>query len=85
MKLWYVAAAVLIVNMPFGYWRASVRKFSLPWALAIHVPVPIVIALRYFSGLGFQLYTFPIVVGAYFLGQTLGARFRGSKVRGSAP
>jgi hypothetical protein len=25
-----VAAGVLVLNLPFGYWRGGVRKFSLP-------------------------------------------------------
>jgi hypothetical protein len=76
-NLWMVAAAVLLLNLPFGFWRASVRKFSLPWILAVHFPVPCVIALRILSGLGWQLRTFPVMVGAFFTGQFLGGRMRG--------
>ncbi len=72
MSLWDVAALVLIVNLPFGYWRANAGKFSRQWFLAVHLPVPIVIALRLLSGLGFQLYTFPVMIGAFFLGQYIG-------------
>ena len=75
-KLLIIAIAVVLLNLPFGFWRAGTRKFSLPWILAVHLPVPFVIALRIGSGLGFQLYTFPVMIGAYFTGQFLGGRAR---------
>lgn len=73
MNLFLDALMVLILNLPFGYWRQNVRKFSLQWILAIHIPVPVVIAIRILSGLGFQLYTYPVLVGAFFLGQFAGS------------
>ena len=77
-RLLLVALAVCLLNIPFGYWRASVRKFSWQWILAIHLPVPIVVLLRIYSGLGWQLLTFPIIIGAFFLGQFSGAKLRGA-------
>jgi len=72
MKLWIIGAIVLLFNIPFGYWRANVKKFSLGWILSIHVPVPFIIALRFLSGLGFAFITYPVLVGAFFLGQLAG-------------
>jgi hypothetical protein len=72
MKLAAISAAVLLLNLPFGYWRAGARKFSLRWFLAVHVPVPLVIGLRLVSGIGWQMVTFPVVIGAFFGGQFLG-------------
>ena len=74
MMLIAVILAVFVLNLPFGYWRSSARKFSLPWVLAVHLPVPGVIALRLFSGLGYELYTYPLLIGAFFAGQYAGAR-----------
>lgn len=74
MNLFYTAIIVFVLNIPFGYWRQSVRKFSLQWILAIHLPVPVVIALRFIMGLGFKFVTYPILVGAFFLGQFIGAK-----------
>jgi hypothetical protein len=74
LNLWSVAPVVLLLNLPFGFWRAGVRKFSLAWFLAIHVPIPAVVALRFWAGLGFHWTTYPPIVGAYFAGQFLGAR-----------
>lgn len=74
MTLWIVAAIVFVLNLPFGYWRSRVRRFSFPWILAIHLPVPLVIACRIFSGLGWQLISFPVMIGAFFLGQFVGGK-----------
>lgn len=74
MKFGLIAFAVFVLNLPFGYWRASERKFSRGWILSVHAPVPVVIALRLLSGMGWQLVTFPIMVGAFFSGQLLGGR-----------
>ncbi len=68
-----IAAFVLVLNIPFGYWRANVKKFSTQWFLAIHIPVPFIIALRLLSGIGFAWYTYLLLVGAFFLGQKLGS------------
>jgi hypothetical protein len=71
-----VAVGVFVVNLPFGFWRAGVRKLSLPWFVAVHAPVPLVVLMRLASGLGFQLATFPVLVGAFFAGQLAGGRLR---------
>jgi hypothetical protein len=75
-RLWIAALAVFCLNVPFGFWRAGVRKFSLPWFLAVHLPVPLVVGIRFLAGLGFQLVTYPVLVGAFFGGQYLGGRLR---------
>jgi hypothetical protein len=76
-----VTLAVFVLNLPFGYWRGQVKKFSLQWFLAVHLPVPAVIALRFAGGLGFQWFTYPFLVGAFFLGQFAGAKFAKRKRR----
>jgi hypothetical protein len=76
MKLFVVALAVFLLNLPFGYWRAGVRRFSWQWIVAIHAPVPGVVALRLASGLGFQFTTYPVLIAAFFLGQRCGGGFR---------
>jgi len=74
MNLWSVSTLVLFLNVPFGYWRASVRKFSYQWYLSIHIPVPIVIAFRILAGIGWHIVTFPVLIGAFFFGQFLGGK-----------
>ena len=71
-----VTLAILLLNLPFGYWREGVRKFSPQWFLAVHVPVPLAIGLRFAVGLGFRLATLPLFVAAFFGGQFLGGRLR---------
>ncbi len=75
INLGIVTVLTFIINMPFGYWRASVKKFSLQWFLAVHVPIPFIILMRYHFNLGFQLYTYPFLVGAFFFGQFIGAKY----------
>ncbi|MFH1920376.1 MAG: hypothetical protein ABIP48_10890 [Planctomycetota bacterium] len=79
---WSVAVAVVLVNLPFGYWRAGTQRFTLPWFVAVHAPVPLVAALRILSGLGWSLTTFPVLVAAFFTGQFLGGKFRHRQKRG---
>src|SRR6266705_3442356 len=85
MSIWIVALIVFFFNLPFGYWRASVRKFSVQWILSIHTTVPFVIALRIFSGLGWQLITFPVVISAFFGGQFVGGRVYVWRHRSAGP
>jgi len=76
MGLWTVALLVFLLNLPFGYWRASSKKFSRQWFLAVHLPVPLVVALGIYSGLGWRPASFPVLVGAFFLGQFVGGKVR---------
>lgn len=71
-----VAALTFAINVPFGWWRAGLTKFSPAWFVAIHAPVPIVVALRFELGLPFRWATLPVFVAAYFGGQFVGARLR---------
>ncbi len=81
MKLILITITVLLFNIPFGYWRAGVKKFSLQWFLAVHLPVPFIIVLRIYSGIGFAFYTYIFLVGAFFGGQQTGAFYRKKKQR----
>lgn len=72
MKLAILTLLVLIFNIPFGFWRAQVKKFSVQWFLAIHIPVPFIIFLRYYFDIGFAFYTYLLFVGAFFIGQRIG-------------
>lgn len=69
-----VALGILVVNVPFGWWRAGLRKLSPTWFVAVHAPVPIAVGLRYWTGLGFRWETLPLFVAAYLGGQMLGGR-----------
>lgn len=74
LKLMLVLLFTVAVNLPFGYWRQGLRKLSLPWFLAIHLPIPLVIALRIWLGIPYA--SVPFVIAAAVLGQWIGGRFR---------
>ena len=74
-------AATFLVNLPFGWWRAALRKLSPAWFVAIHAPVPIVIGLRWALGLPFRWAMLPLFVAAYFGGQFVGSRLRLGKLQ----
>jgi hypothetical protein len=74
ISLWEVALAVLLLNIPFGFWRDGTKRFTLPWLLAVHLPVPIVVGFRVLSTPGWRLTTFPVLIGSFFLGQFLGGK-----------
>ena len=67
---------VFALNLPFGFWRAGLKKLSPAWFVAIHAPVPLVVLLRGSFGLPFRWATLPFFVAAYFAGQAVGARLR---------
>lgn len=71
-----VAALTFAINVPFGWWRAGLRKLSPLWFVAIHAPVPLVVALRFAVGLPFRWEFLPVFAAAYFAGQYAGARLR---------
>jgi hypothetical protein len=70
----FVLLGVLLVNLPFGMWRVRAKRFSLAWFAAVHLPVPLVVCMRLLSGMGWKLWTFPFMIGAYFAGQYVGGR-----------
>ncbi len=61
-----------MINLPFGYLRGGVKKFSVRWFLYIHLPIPFIFLARVISGLDYRY--IPIMVTAAVLGQLLGGR-----------
>jgi phosphoglycerol transferase MdoB-like AlkP superfamily enzyme len=84
MGLWTVTLLVFVLNLPFGYWRASVKRLSTRWFLALLLPVPSVIALVIFSGQRWKLISLPALAGAFFLGQFVGGKVR-NIIQGRGP
>jgi hypothetical protein len=76
-----VAGSILLINVPFGYLRAGVRKFSAAWFLAVHFPIPIAVGLRMLVHLGWRLYLLPLWMGAFFAGQFLGGKLRAIRAK----
>ena len=67
-----VALLTFIVNIPFGYWRAKLRRLSKEWFLAVHLPVPLIVIFRLLLGVHLNIPTVAVFVVAFFLGQRLG-------------
>ncbi|WP_457742845.1 hypothetical protein [Thermococcus sp.] len=78
---WFIFGLIVtfLVNIPFGFWRAHTKRTSnkLEWALAVHLPVPLVVLMRYLAGLSWNFEGAPLIlvfVLAYFLGQRTGGK-----------
>ncbi|WP_240922692.1 hypothetical protein [Thermococcus sp. 9N3] len=78
---WFIIGLMVtfLVNIPFGFWRAHAKRTGnkLEWALAVHLPVPLVVLMRYLAGLSWNLEGAPLIlvfVLAYFLGQRTGGK-----------
>lgn len=89
-ELLILTVATVLTNLPFGYWRAGVRKLSPAWFVAVHAAVPVVVVLRLVLGVEWRLATLPVLIVAYFAGQALGGSWRrrrsaASDTAGSGP
>ncbi|WP_297419365.1 hypothetical protein [Thermococcus sp.] len=78
---WFILGLIItfFVDIPFGFWRAYAKRTAnkLEWALAVHLPVPLVVVLRYLAGLSWNASGAPMIltfVLAYFLGQRAGGK-----------
>ena len=67
---------IFIINIPFGYWREGVKKFSRDWFLAVHLPVPFIVALRLIMGIKLTIPHSLLFVACYFSGQFAGSLIR---------
>ncbi|MEK6531746.1 MAG: hypothetical protein AABZ23_04545 [Deltaproteobacteria bacterium] len=72
LMLLLLIAAALVLNLPFGYFRAGAKKFSLKWFLYIHLPIPFIFLLRRFAGIGAEF--IPIIAAGAIAGQLIGGR-----------
>ncbi len=74
MSIMELMLLVFLINLPFGYWRFGVPRFSRHWMMAIHIPVPFVFLLRIFSGFGWSV--IPLLVLSFAAGQFGGGTLR---------
>lgn len=72
-----IALIGFVANLPFGYLRQGVRKFSLRWFIYIHISIPLIVALRLSYGIGYPF--IPLFVAAAVGGQVVGGRLRTPK------
>ena len=74
MNIIFLTLFAFIINIPFGYWRANVRRFSLQFLLAIHIPVALIILFRFAAETGFEIVTLLFTVPSFIIGQYAGSR-----------
>lgn len=72
--LFLACVATFFINLPFGYLRGGYKKLSFMWFLMIHLPVPLVVAVRRFEHLHLTWVLAPFLVGSFFLGQFVGRK-----------
>jgi hypothetical protein len=77
MKLLLVVLFTFLVNIPFGWLREGVKKFSPLWFLYVHFPIPFIVALRIY--LGIELKYAPLLIAVAIAGQAVGAKLRRRK------
>ncbi|MDA8333496.1 MAG: hypothetical protein M0Z41_00660 [Peptococcaceae bacterium] len=65
-----VTSVSLVANLPLGYWRAGLRKFSPAWFVAVHLSIPLIVYLRYRLGVSYLF--IPFTLGMAVAGQLLG-------------
>lgn len=71
-----VCVCTFLINVPAGYWREGVKKFSVSWFIAVHAAVPLVIMMRVYAGIEWRVPVIAGLVACYFLGQFAGSRLR---------
>lgn len=67
-------ALAIIVNIPLGYLRQAVPKFSFAWYFYIHISIPLIIYLRIKAGYSWKF--IPLTICGAIIGQIIGGRIR---------
>lgn len=64
----------LLSNIPLGYLRENTTKYSVRWFVYIHLSIPVIVALRYSLGFGWEVV--PFSIASAVIGQLVGGRLR---------
>jgi uncharacterized membrane protein len=62
------------INIPLGFVRQGVEKFSFAWYFYIHISIPLIIYLRVKSGYSWKF--IPLTIAGAVIGQIIGGRAR---------
>jgi hypothetical protein len=81
LNLGIILSITLALNLCFGYFRAHTRRFTWPWFVYIHLPIPLVIFMRVVGGFGYTL--IPVLVVTSALGQWSGGKLMRAKQKAS--
>ena len=74
MKILAVLLFTFLINLPFGWLRRNEKKFTFKWWLYIHLPIPLIIALRIW--LQINPWLIPLIIAVAVAGQAIGARLK---------
>jgi uncharacterized membrane protein len=74
LLLFGLIALAIIVNIPLGYLRQAVEKFSFAWYFYVHISIPLIIYLRIKSGYSWKF--IPLTLAGTVIGQIIGGRMR---------
>ena len=66
--------SAVMINIPLGYIRQGVPKFSFAWYFYIHISIPLIIYLRIKSGYSWKF--IPLTLVGALLGQLIGGWIR---------
>jgi hypothetical protein len=72
--LFGLVIAAILINVPLGYIRQGVPKFSFAWYFYIHISIPFIIYLRIKSGYSWKF--IPLTIAGAIIGQIIGGRIR---------
>jgi len=82
---WLLTASIgtlaLVLNLPLGYLREGMRKFSPAWFLCIHLSIPVIAYLRIANHV--SAWAIPPFIACALLGQVAGGWMRRSRRSGS--
>ncbi len=78
---WLAIASIgsisLLLNLPLGYFREGVRKYSAAWFLFVHLSIPLIAYLRISNHV--SAWAIPPFIACALLGQIAGGRMRRSR------
>ena len=74
LLLFGLIALAIFVNIPLGYLRQAVQKFSFAWYFYVHISIPLIVYLRIKSGYSWKF--IPLTIGGAVIGQIVGAMIR---------
>ncbi len=71
-----IAVITIGINLPFGYLRSKVKKFSWKWFLYVHLSIPLVIFMRLSTHVSYKF--IPLYIASAVFGQIFGGRINTS-------
>lgn len=71
LRVILISFFALFVNLPFGYLRNQVQKYSVKWFIYLHLPIPTIVFFRIYYKVNFKY--IPLFILTSILGQIIGA------------